>query len=58
MVKCRTYRDPAIVVDGDIPLCQADELETHPAVLAAINAIALERRPGAGDLAGAHRPGM
>jgi hypothetical protein len=45
MAKCRTYRDPAIVADGDIPLSEADELETHPAVLAAINAIASERRP-------------
>jgi hypothetical protein len=45
MAKCRTYRDPAIVADGDIPLSEADELETHPAILAAINAIASERRP-------------
>ena len=45
MVKCRTYRDRAIVVDGDIALFEADELETHPAVLAAINAIASQRRP-------------
>ena len=45
MAKCRTYRDPAIVADGDIPLSEADELETHPAVLAAISAIASERRP-------------
>ena len=45
MAKCRTYRDPAIVADGDIPLSEADELETHPVVLAAINAIASDRRP-------------
>ena len=45
MAKCRTYRDPAIVAAGDIPLSDADELETHPAVLAAINAIASDRRP-------------
>lgn len=45
MAKCRTYRDPATVADGDIPLSQADELKTHPAVLAAINAIASARRP-------------
>jgi hypothetical protein len=45
MAKCRTYRDPAVVADGDIPLSEADALETHPAVLAAINAIASDRRP-------------
>ncbi|HTV34099.1 MAG TPA: hypothetical protein VME69_13540 [Methylocella sp.] len=41
----RNYRDPSIVRENDIPLSEADELETHPAVLAAINAIATEHRP-------------
>jgi hypothetical protein len=45
MAKCRTYRDPAIASEGDIPLGEAQALETHPAVLAAINAIASELRP-------------
>jgi hypothetical protein len=45
MSKCRTYRDPAIVMEGDIPLSEAEALETHPAVIAAINAISTERRP-------------
>ena len=45
MNKHRNYRDPAIAMENDIPLSEAEELETHPAVLAAINAIATERRP-------------
>ncbi|ACB95331.1 hypothetical protein [Beijerinckia indica] len=45
MTKKRTYRDPKIVEDNDIPLSEAKALSTHPAVLAAINAVATERRP-------------
>jgi len=45
MEKRRNYRDPKIVMDGDIPLSDAAKLETHPAVIAAINAVATDRRP-------------
>ena len=45
MEKKRNYRDPKITLEGDIPLSRAAELETHPAVLAAINAVSSERRP-------------
>jgi hypothetical protein len=45
MSKKRNYRDPKIVPDDGIALAQAATLETHPAVLAAINAIASDRRP-------------
>jgi hypothetical protein len=43
--KIRNYRDPKIVEENDIPLSDAKKLQTHPAVLAAINAVASERRP-------------
>jgi hypothetical protein len=45
MNKSRTYRDPSIVMENDIPLREAGALETHPAVLAAINALATAPRP-------------
>ncbi len=45
MEKRRNYRDPKISIEGDIPLSEAAALETHPAVIAAINAVASERRP-------------
>lgn len=46
MEKTRNYRDPKAPPEPfHIPLDKADELETHPAVLAAINAVATERRP-------------
>lgn len=45
MEKIRNYRDPKIVLEHDIALGQAAALHTHPAVIAAINAVASERRP-------------
>lgn len=45
MEKKRNYRDPKITLENDIPLDRAKALNTHPAVLAAINAVATERRP-------------
>jgi len=45
MDQIRNYRDPKIVSEGDIPLSEAGKLKTHPAVIAAINAVATERRP-------------
>jgi hypothetical protein len=45
MAKYRTYRDPNVTHERDIPLSQAAELETHPAVIAAINAVASDARP-------------
>jgi hypothetical protein len=45
MQKKRNYRDPKIRLDSDIPPDQAKALNTHPAVIAAINAVASERRP-------------
>jgi uncharacterized protein (DUF885 family) len=44
MEKKRNYRDPKIALETDIPLSEAAALETHPAVIAAINAVATERR--------------
>ena len=45
MSKMRNYRDPKITLDHDIPLARASELDTHPGIIAAINAVASERRP-------------
>lgn len=45
MTKKRTYRDPKIILDHCIALAEAAALKTHPAVIAAINAISSERRP-------------
>ncbi len=45
MNKKRNYRDPKIVLDHCIVLADAAALKTHPAVIAAINAISSERRP-------------
>jgi hypothetical protein len=45
MSKIRNYRDPKLTAETDIPLGQAAKLKTHPAVLAAINAVASTRRP-------------
>ena len=46
MKKCRNYREPNEALEPyHIPLDKADELETHPGVIAAINAVATERRP-------------
>jgi hypothetical protein len=45
MGTCRTYRDPKITRETDIPLSESTELETHPAVIAAVNAISTESRP-------------
>jgi hypothetical protein len=45
MAKYRTYRDPSLAHERDIPLSAAAELETHPAVIAAINAVASDARP-------------
>jgi len=45
MTKKRTYRDPKIVLDHGMALAEAAALKTHPAVIAAINAISSERRP-------------
>jgi hypothetical protein len=36
--KSRIYRDPNITAENDIPLSEAEALESHPAVLAAISA--------------------
>lgn len=43
--KMRSYRDPKIILDHGVSLADAAALKTHPAVLAAINAISSERRP-------------
>jgi hypothetical protein len=45
MDQIRNYRDPKISSPSDIPLSDAGKLQTHPAVIAAINAVATERRP-------------
>jgi hypothetical protein len=45
MARYRSYRDPSLVHERDIPLSEAAELETHPAVIAAINAVATDARP-------------
>ena len=46
MEKRRNYRDPKEAPEPfHIPLDKAEELETHPGVLAGINAVATERRP-------------
>lgn len=46
MGKCRNYRDPQAPLEAfHIPLEKAAELETHPGVIAGINAVATERRP-------------
>lgn len=46
MEKRRNYRDPKEASEPfHILLDKAEELETHPGVLAAINAVATERRP-------------
>jgi hypothetical protein len=46
MEKRRNYRDPKDPPEPfHIPLDKADELETHPGVIAGINAVANERRP-------------
>ncbi|QXX74823.1 hypothetical protein [Methylovirgula sp. HY1] len=46
MKKCRNYREPNAAPEPyHILLEKADELETHPGVIAAINAVATERRP-------------
>jgi hypothetical protein len=46
MEQHRNYREPKAAPEPyHIPLDKADELETHPGVLAAINAVATERRP-------------
>ena len=45
MAKYRAYRDPSIAHERDIPLSEAAALETHPAVIAAINAVASDDRP-------------
>jgi len=46
MEKRRNYRDPKEPLEAfHIPLEMAGELESHPGVLAAINAVATERRP-------------
>ncbi|WP_026606886.1 hypothetical protein [Methylocapsa acidiphila] len=45
MSKKRNYREPNDILDFCIALTEAGSLETHPAVLAAINAVASERRP-------------
>jgi hypothetical protein len=46
MNKKRNYRDPKIILDHCIKPAEAAALKTHPAVIAAINAISSERRPG------------
>jgi hypothetical protein len=45
MEKKRTYRDPKSVPDHGIALDEAARLNTHPGVIAAINAVSTERRP-------------
>jgi hypothetical protein len=45
MEKRRNYRDPKIAIENDIALSEAAFLKTHPAVIAAINAVSTERRP-------------
>lgn len=45
MAQMRNYREPNEPIEPfHIPLEKADELETHPGVIAAINAVATERR--------------
>lgn len=46
MDKTRQYRDPTAPPEPfHIPLAKAAELETHPGVIAAINAVATVQRP-------------
>jgi hypothetical protein len=45
MSMIRNYRDPKVILDHGIGLSEAAALRTHPAVIAAINAISSERRP-------------
>lgn len=46
MEKRRNYRDPKDPPEAwHIPLDKAEALETHPGVIAGINAVATERRP-------------